>query len=197
MTNNEAPNAPSEKVERSLLQRILGKEGGQVAIVIFLLLCVYLFGYRQMRFFLVPSASMENTLLRGDQIVTMNQTEYQRGDIIVYKDLRDDGNNVKRIVGIAGDSIEVRGGALYINGQYISEPYIRELMDYVIQPPIVVPEGHVFVLGDNRNISDDGHTSREAVPIDRIVGKVSHIYYPYDRLGKVRNYPLQIIQTTQ
>ena len=176
--------------EKTLFQKIIGREGGQVAIVLFLLLCIYLFGYRGMRFFLVPSASMENTLLTNDQIVTMNESAYQRGDIIVYRDPVDNGYNVKRIVALGGDTVEVHSGVLFINEQYVSEPYIYELMEYVIQPPIIIPEGHVFVLGDNRNISDDGHSSREAIAESLIIGKVRYIYYPYDRTGKVHNYPL-------
>ncbi len=178
-------------MEKTVFQKIIGREGGQVAIVIFLLFCVYLFGYRGTRFFLVPSASMENTLLTNDQIVTMNASTYQRGDIIVYRDPVDDGYNVKRIVALGGDSVEVHSGVLFINEQYISEPYIFELMEYDIQPPIIIPGGHVFVLGDNRNISEDGHSSREAISEARIIGKVHYIYYPYDRMGKVRNYPLK------
>lgn len=164
---------------------------GNVAVIIFLLVVVYLFGVRHMRFFRIPSSSMEPTLYRVDQIVTLAQGAYDRGEIVVVRDPEAAGNYlVKRIAGVGGDRIAVLGGALYINGEYASEPYILEPMNYEIANPVLVPEDHVFLLGDNRNNSTDSHNEGEFYATSGIVGRVVAIYYPYGRWGLVPSYPL-------
>lgn len=164
---------------------------GNVAMVLFLLLGAYVFGYRHMRFFRIPSSSMEPTLLPVDQIVTIAFAQYRRGDIVVLRDPADPGSYlVKRIVGIAGDRISAEQGALFVNGEYASEPYIEEPMRYQMLQPVEIPEGHVFLLGDNRNNSTDSHDEMETFLTRDIVGRVIFIYYPYERWGAVRSYPL-------
>lgn len=175
---------------------------GMVALVVLALLGLYCFWWRDMRFFLVPSQSMEPTLFPNDMIITVNQRDYQRGDIVVWQE---NGEYVvKRIVGVPGDYISVADGALFINGKYASEPYIKEAMTYRIETPVKIPEGFFFYLGDNRNMSDDssmgfssGHT--EGILSDvkaflgekkAIIGKVVFRYYPYNRFGVIRSYPL-------
>jgi signal peptidase I len=143
-----------------------------------------------MRFFEVPSGSMRPTLRESDYLVTLRQSEYRRGDIVVLRE--PDGYAVKRIVGAGGDKVMVMDGALFINAGYASEPYIAEPMEYLLAP-LAVPEGHVFVLGDNRNESDDGHLSRTTHPAGDIVGRVRFRYYPYDRWGTVPSYPLRSV----
>jgi len=166
----------------------------------------YLGFVRGMRFFAVPSQSMEPTLRRGDYLLTLNADEYRRGDIVVLKDPTIQGGNlVKRIVGVGGDTIAIQAGALFINGKYASEPYIREPMVYEIFPPITVGEGRIFVLGDNRNdsedssywaiIRDDPHIPEElradpTVSVDDIIGRVRYIYLPGSRRGPVAGFPL-------
>jgi signal peptidase I len=166
---------------------ILGREGGSVALILFVLLGIYFFALRGMRFFEVPSRSMEPTLTEGDHIITLNNRAYERGDIVVMRD--EYGYMVKRIAGVGGDELMVVDGALFVNGAYASEPYIREPMEYMLEP-VRVPEGYVFVLGDNRNESDDSHLSRKAHSAKDIVGRVVYRYYPYGRLGPIPRFPL-------
>lgn len=172
---------------RRVWRALTGYHAGLVTILVLCLIGIYYFGFREMRFFIVPSDSMVPTLLREDQIMTLNETSYQRGDIVVAQD--DEGYVVKRIVGLPGDRVMVADGALFLNGKYASEPYILEPMEYLMAP-VVIPEGQVFLLGDNRNISDDDHLTRQARPMRDVVGKVRFIYYPYERLGPVVSYPL-------
>jgi signal peptidase I len=160
------------------------------------------------RFFKVPSSSMEPTLYPSDYIVAKKGGEYRRGDIVVFKD--PDYNYeylVKRIVGVGGDSITIFGGAVFLNGSYASEPYRHRPIDYVMFPAYVVPDGHLFVLGDNANRSIDSHnwgaTGTEddggvkgeprSIPIELIVGKVEYIYLPFGRSGKLEPYPLRTV----
>lgn len=169
------------------------------------LVLLYFFWARGMRFFVVPSESMQPTLVPGDFIVTLRDTEYRRGDVVVLYDPRDKTNGsylVKRIVGIAGDSIHIESGALYINGSYVSEPYASEPVMYSFpgtdyfgnRGSYTVPEKEVFVLGDNRNHSEDSSSPEwrnwVSVPESAILGRVRAIYLPRSRARLIPRYPL-------
>lgn len=178
------------------------RQVGMIVLLMILLVGLYFFAWREMRFFRVPSKSMEPTLTPEDMLVTLNQRAYRRGDIVVWEENGD--YIVKRIVALPGDTVSVVDGALFLNGKYASEPYILEAMNYYIEKPVTIPEGHYFYLGDNRNDSDDSSmgyvtadfssTTREPHAwlgdLDEIIGKVVFRYYPYDRFGSVASYPL-------
>jgi signal peptidase I len=176
---------------------LVGKRAGYIAIALLAVACGYAFGVRGVRFFMVPSSSMEPTLLPNDMLVTVREPAYHRGDIVV---LRHDGEYlVKRITGLPGDAVGVLDGGLLINGKYASEPYLREPMRYNITEPIRVPAGRFVFMGDNRNISDDSSVNHGAPGgpgqydlgwMKDIVGRVVFLYYPYSRWGAVPSYPL-------
>ena len=153
---------------------------------------IYFLVVREMRFFLVPSDSMLPTLHPRDYILTLNADSYERGDIIVLNDPESKGEYlVKRIVGVGGDTVSMDGGALTLNGLYASEPYLNEPIDYRMLEHSV-PEGHVFVLGDNRNASRDSHLwVKKSVPVEEIIGQVKYIYLPTDRMGPIVGFPLR------
>lgn len=163
---------------------------GNVAVLLLLLVALYFLGWRQTRFFLVPSQSMEPGLLIGDQLITMSENSYQRGDIVVVWDKARDEHIVKRIAGLPGDTLMITGGALFINTHFASEPYIAEPMQYSIDEPAMVPEGQIYLLGDNRNDSEDSSMDGHTYPLDNIIGKVVYRYYPYNRFGPIQSYPL-------
>lgn len=107
---------------------------------------------------------MEPTLHDGDWITTtLVYRELQRRDIVVFTMPSDSGpdgreyKNVRRIVGLPGETIEVKDGEVYIDGTVLTEPYILEKPEYSLEPTLI-PENHYFVLGDNRNHSNDSHT---------------------------------------
>lgn len=178
------------------------------AIGVLLLLAGAIFFYamlvKGMRFFEVESASMLPTLHAGDRLVAMPADKYHRGDIVIVRDpLERQGYLVKRIIGVAGDVVEVRGGAVFVNGQYVSEPYRPELIAYPMAP-YRVPEGQVFVLGDNSNMSVDSHNWAAAfldagvvvpaaLPLDSVVARAFFQYYPMDKLRRVRGYPIDAL----
>lgn len=89
---------------------------------------------------------------------------------------------IKRVIGEAGDKLEFIDGKVYRNGNELEENYIKEEMEFAFES-IVVPEDHIFVMGDNRN---DSYDSREIgpVPTDNVVGKVFLRYYPLNKISK-------------
>jgi signal peptidase I len=125
---------------------------------------------------------MEPTLIPNDKLVTIRKAEYDRGDIVVLIDPTEEGSYlVKRIVAKGNDDIYVKRGAIMVNSKAIDEPYIKEAIDYDFGP-YRIPEDHIFVLGDNRNNSEDGHHWGYGVPMDTIIGQVKYIYAPSARL---------------
>lgn len=173
-------------------KRGLRRNVGYSVLLVVCLALLYLLVGRNMKFFLVPSSSMEPTLLPADYLLTLSEKTYQRGDIIVFDDPMEPGSHlVKRIVGLPGDTVEIFDGVLLINGEYASEPFTREPMDYTMDP-FTVPEGEVFVLGDNRNYSDDSHVwADKSIGLDTIVGRVRLVYLPFDRMHFVDRFPLR------
>jgi signal peptidase I len=153
-----------------------------------------------MRFFAIASISMEPTLHESDRILALPSKTYNRGDLVVLKDpLSRNGHIVKRVIALPGDRVEVSGGALHVNGVYISEPYRPEPIDYSLR--YVVPKDSVFVLGDNANWSVDSHNWAAAfkdvngvvpgaVPLTSIVGRVRYRYLPLSRFGPVEPFPI-------
>lgn len=131
------------------------------------------------RLFAIPSDSMAPTLVRGDQIAVVpyssafRSVEPQVGDVIVFR--RDDAWYVKRVVGAAGDHIEVREGRLRRNGHTVAEPYLVERIGRD-EAPEIVPGGALFVMGDNRNDSVDSR-SFGAIPRDAVLGRARLIVW--------------------
>lgn len=115
----------------------------------------------------------------------------QRGDVVVFeypKDLTKD--YIKRVIGLPGETVEIRDGRVYVNDQMLQEPYLEGSMTYCNvgtacnKGPVVVPNGTIFVMGDNRSNSSD---SREwnALALDRVIGQAWLLYYPVSDLGFV------------
>lgn len=128
----------------------------------------------------VDGVSMRPTLENGEFIL-VNKLAYRlghpsRGDIVVFKFPLDPSQDlIKRVIGLPGDDVAVRGGSLYLNGEAVPETYIAAAPEYV--GDWVVPDDHLFVLGDNRNDSSDSH-SWGMLPLENIVGKAVVIYWP-------------------
>ncbi len=139
----------------------------------------------------VEGTSMMPTL-QDQERVFINKFVYklepiERGDVIVFRYPRDPSKSyIKRVVAVAGDSIEVEAGVVFVNGQRISEPYVPRMYEDVRSyPEMVVPPHCYFVLGDHRNLSND---SRDFGPVDEsyIYGKAVFGYWPVAKLGTLR-----------
>jgi signal peptidase I len=151
----------------------------------------------------IPSGSMLPTLQINDRLIvdkiSYRFTDPVRGDIVVfnptaqlerekYKDAF-----IKRVIGVPGERIDVKGGKVYINGKLLSENYLDEAPNYKwsstsLTPDGKVPEGHYLVLGDNRNNSYDSHYWG-FVPKDKIVGRAIVRFWPINRAGGIDPQP--------
>ena len=102
-----------------------------------------------------------------------------RGEIIVFRYPRDTTKDfVKRVLGLPGETVEVRSGTVYVNGEAIREQYLRRL-DGSSVPPLILGEKEYYVIGDNRRNSNDSR-AWGAVPEENIVGRVWLVYWPWD-----------------
>lgn len=144
------------------------------------------------RSFYIPSESMLPTLKVNDYIL-VNRFVYKmalpsRGEIIVFHPphVKDPANTdfIKRVVALENDVVEVADGVLYLNGIPQDEPFIKEPIDADF-PAYRVPKGHVFVMGDNRNNSDDSRYWGP-LPLENIVGKAFVIFWPFSRMGLLK-----------
>lgn len=137
----------------------------------------------------VEGQSMEPNL-HTDQRLVVEKVSYrfhgpQRFDIVVLR-LPEQGDEllIKRVVGLPGETVMLREGRVYINGEPLDEPFTGEETRPGRQTEITVPPLHIFVLGDNRNRSNDSR-SFGPVPIDNIVGRAWISYWPPEVVGLV------------
>jgi signal peptidase I len=143
-----------------------------------------------MQSFLVEGSSMYPTLNDRERLF-VNKLVYRfreprRGEIVVFRYPANPRKNfIKRVIGIPGDTVSIRGGQVFVNGVPLDEPYINEPM-YGTYSGVVVPEDTVFVLGDNRNNSQDSRDrSVGFVPYMNIVGEAFVRYWPLARISIV------------
>jgi signal peptidase I len=211
----------TKKKGRAAVRRksVVREYGEAIVVAVALTLVIRTFVIQAFR---IPTGSMEDTLLVGD-FLFVNKFIYganipftdatlpalrnpRRGDILVFKYPKDTSRDfIKRVIGLPGDTIEIRKKVVHVNGTALDEPYIRttnprtqprEYRDPLIYPPAlemgnrdnygpyVVPDGHYFMMGDNRDNSDD---SRFWGPLDGdlIKGKAIFLYWSWDK-GRTR-----------
>lgn len=133
----------------------------------------------------VHGHSMEPTI-HPEQRLIVEKLSYrfglpQRGDVVVI--VREGGQErlIKRVIGLPGEVVEVRLGEMFVNGRFLDEPYLPLNAGQPDFAPVTVPAGHVFVLGDNRNNSNDSRYFG-AVSLDQISGRAWLTYWPFSEL---------------
>ncbi len=160
--------------------------------------------------FFIPSGSMLPTLQPGDRVL-VRKVLYTpgRGDIIVFEDPQgrpgpdrgvvggfvhwlseavgiarpEDDDFIKRVIGLPGETVELRDGRLFVDGVRIPEPYLEGDVDTRDYGPVEVPSESLFVLGDNRLHSSDSRFGLGFVPVGKVVGRAFLIVWPPSRFG--------------
>lgn len=144
----------------------------------------------------VHQSSMEPTLIQGENLlvekVGVRLGILNRGDIVIIKNLVETSDDamktlVKRVVAMEGEELEIKDGKVYVNGQALEEEYLHG--DYTAgenpaYTKLTIPEGHVYVLGDNRFVSKDSRTFGP-VPLSKIEGRAILRIYPFSRFGGI------------
>ena len=149
--------------------------------------------------FTVSGASMYPTLHNADRMILSKVGDIHRFDVVILKAPDENVEYIKRVIGMPGDTVEMKSGVLYINGKKVDQPFINTealakqtvfIDDFTLESltgESQVPEGKYFVLGDNRGVSKD---SRMIGFIDRsaIEGKAVFTIWPFGRIGGQKNY---------
>jgi signal peptidase I len=178
------------------LMKILREVGITVLIAVVVFVCLRL----TVQSYTVVMSSMIPTFEQGDCIM-VNKLSYrsagpQRGDIIVFNPPFDSEYPfIKRVIGLPGETVEIEDGVVSINGTPIQEDeYIAARPDYIMLAQ-EIPADEYFVLGDNRNNSNDSHNGW-TVPRENIVGKAWFTYWPPSKLGVVKHYSYPALTET-
>jgi signal peptidase I len=162
----------------------------------------------------VEGFSMRPTLDNNQYVLVSRLTprfgELARGDIIVFRPPMypeatwverllgfptlpgEYEDYIKRVIGLPGEKVKITGGAVEVDGVILLEPYIADAPEYTGE--WVVPEGSLFVLGDNRNSSSDSH-SWSFLPIDNVLGKAVLVYWPFSDWKSLKATP--VVQAAQ
>lgn len=158
----------------------------KLKIIIPISIVALLFFLRFVVFFLatIPSGSMLPTIQIGDNVIANRlDRDFNRGDVVIFP--FPDNESVlyiKRIIGEPGDKVEIKDGKTYVNEEAIEEVYLAEeqIGDY---GPFEVPDGHYFMMGDNRNHSADARFWKNTyVEESKIIGKAFWVWFPLNHL---------------
>ena len=168
---------------------------GVVALVVALLVRTYV-----AEPFIIPSASMSDTLKVGDRLVgekiTYRTSDPQVGDIVTFTDPeRSDVTLIKRVIAVGGQTVDLRDGVVYVDGQALDEPYTdgkpsyelpthSPLLSDGVEYPFTVPEGYLWVMGDNRTNSQDSRYFG-AIPVSSVTSKALFVFWPFDDAGAI------------
>lgn len=145
--------------------------------------------------FTIPSGSMIPTIEEGDYVLAEKLSQRfsggpEQGDIVVFDDPGGDKPQlIKRVIAVAGQTVDVHDGGVYVDGKRMDEPYTHgkptTLEPGMIQMPVVIPDGFVWMMGDNRPNSGDSRYFGP-VPVDSIHGRAFWTYWPLDRFGTLK-----------
>lgn len=144
----------------------------------------------------IPSGSMEQTIMTGDMVFSEKISYYtrdpERGDIVTFEDPEvDERTLIKRVIATGGQTVDLVNGKVVVDGVELDEPYVNGAESYplernaagvVVEYPYTVPDGFVWVMGDNRTQSQDSRYFG-AIPISSITGRAALVYWPIEDFG--------------
>ena len=163
-----------------------------IALVIFIPLKATVQGYEVQYSCMVPN------IQDGDWIIVdkaiYHVSDPQRGDAIVFyppAHLNSEYPFIKRVIGLPGETVEVRDETVFINDLPLDEPYVREAPRYTVEETLLPPEEY-FVLGDNRNSDNDSHNGWTVARED-VIGKARIMYWPPSRWSSIDHFDYQAV----
>lgn len=164
-----------------------------IAIVIAFIVHSFIFSS-----YTVEGQSMEPTLFNNEKMIVSKMDfihSFEHGDIIIIEGLQEGIFYVKRLIGLPGDTIEMKADVLYVNGKEVAEDYLYEKKAIAHSQgnlltgnfgPLTVPEGEYFVMGDNRLNSTDSRNGLGLISEERIVGTSEIIFYPLNEFRLIK-----------
>jgi signal peptidase I len=177
--------APAREGARSQIWRALWELVHDLSVAV--LFCFFLITFVAQAFRVQGTSMLP--LLEDSERIIVNKFIYrfhpiQRGDVVVFWYPKDPSVSfIKRVVGIPGDTVELRRGVLFVNEQRVEEAYVRpQFNDEETHSRVSVPKGYYFVLGDHRNSSNDSRSWGE-VPEKYIYGKAVFRFWPLPKVG--------------
>lgn len=174
------------------------------AIAIALVL-VFLIRWFLFKPFIVDGPSMRPNFVTGERVI-VNEILYdirqpERGEVVVFHVPSEGRDFIKRVIGVAGDTVQVEGDVLTVNGEVVNETYIQEAIDSAHANNMLynnrnfpndqitegtVPEGHLFVMGDNRSDSTDSRMIGY-VPLEDVVGRADLVFWPIQNVKFIKH----------
>jgi signal peptidase I len=185
--SNPGPSQSPENTPLPQFRRELRSWTRDLAVALGLALVIIIFLYQPVK---VDGTSMA-PLLSDQERIFINKFVYrfepiERGDVVVFWYPRDHSKSfIKRVVGLPGETIEIRAGLVYVDRKEWKEPYVpMSYLDDLSYPPVQIPDGCYFVMGDHRDSSND---SRVFGPVARqnIYGKAVFAYWPVNHFGSL------------
>lgn len=183
-----APEKKKERTDRGAYEWVQAVVCSVLAVVLLFTFLVRVVG--------VDGESMRETLQERDRLLVLNGYlcgDYRQGDIVIFRraDFEDGEAIVKRVIATAGQTVDIdfEAGVVYVDGQPLKEPYTREptWLSEGLEFPVTVPEGCVFLMGDNRNDSKDSRYA-DLGPVDTrcIIGRAVLLFLPGKTAGTER-----------
>lgn len=163
----------------------------EVGITILIAIAVFVPLQLTVQSYTVVMSSMKPNFQQGDCImvskVSYRSSGPERGDVIIFDPPFESPHPfIKRVIGLPGETVEIEDKKVFIDGIPLEEEYVMAAPDYEMSAK-PIPESEYFVLGDNRNNSNDSH-SGWTVPLDNVIGKAWFTYWPPSKLGLVKHY---------
>ena len=180
----EDPEGPEETKEPEKLENIVYDWARSLAAAVVSVVLLFAFGVRLIG---VSGPSMQDTLYTGDRLVVLGSllSGFEAGDVVVVNDYNAELSEtiVKRIIAVGGQTVDIDFGAgvVYVDGMPLEEDYVNDLtfLEEGTEFPLTVPEGSVFVMGDNRNHSNDSRDVRLGTVDTRyIIGRAVFLAFP-------------------
>ncbi len=181
MTNQTGETTPASPSAGFFLRDLVLSVLIAVAIILFLYQPVKVEGTSMM-----PALSDQERIFINKFTYRFGIEDINHGDMVVFLYPGDTSKSyIKRVIGIPGDSVEVKEGAVLLNGSRIEEPYVpEEFLDRISAPLTIVKPGEYYVMGDHRSASNDSR-SWGTVPREYIYGKAVFVYWPLKKIGRL------------